>query len=572
MRLTLKVSGLVLTIFLFALAWTALAQDETPISVGDTVNGTLDDETPRVLYTFEGDRDHGVTITLISTDFDAYLVLQNPAGDVVAEDDDSAGRLNSQIDITLPESGVYTIIATSLREFRSNGEFIATGDFTLSLESSSGGIVATATPTQFSGDLPAHAIAIGGSVNGSLSFDNPEEEYSFSASAGDVVTITLESLDFDSYLFLYDSSGFELQYDDDSAGNLNSRVGPYEIPADGDYTIRASSFGYVNNSESESGSYTLTLSAAEVRAIEYTQEISDEITATNPFFVYTFTAEQGDVISVSLNTSSASVYISLADEDDSFSRETFGGSDILGPITVASTGQYTLTVETYDPSEEAVFTILVDQVTPEEIAYNETVTTDFTGKSSRFYTFEGETGDTLNILVQSDGSVDTQIAVTDPSGFEFASDDDGGEGFDPELSGLILSQSGTYSLAVRPYITGDNGEISITIEDAGVASLDEGAQVVRISDKQYQGVVTFDGVAGETVRLSARALNGVRGEPTLEVRQDDVLLASNSIGMVSRLILEFEVPEDGPVKIIVEDFGFGSSVIELSIEHLAESP
>jgi hypothetical protein len=158
MRLTLKVSGLVLTIFLFALAWTALAQDETPISVGDTVNGTLDDETPRVLYTFEGDRDHGVTITLISTDFDAYLVLQNPAGDVVAEDDDSAGRLNSQIDITLPESGVYTIIATSLREFRSNGEFIATGDFTLSLESSSGGIVATATPTQFSGDLPAHAI------------------------------------------------------------------------------------------------------------------------------------------------------------------------------------------------------------------------------------------------------------------------------------------------------------------------------------------------------------------------------------------------------------------------------
>jgi hypothetical protein len=43
---------------------------------------------------------------------DAYLGLMDPADEVIAEDDDSAGGTDAQISIRLPETGTYIIIAT----------------------------------------------------------------------------------------------------------------------------------------------------------------------------------------------------------------------------------------------------------------------------------------------------------------------------------------------------------------------------------------------------------------------------------------------------------------------------
>ena len=79
--------------------------------------------------TFDGTSGDRVTITMESGAFDAYLVLADPNGTVVAQNNDipDGGGTDSRIQLTLPENGVYTIWAGSL-----SGD--ATGSFTLSLK------------------------------------------------------------------------------------------------------------------------------------------------------------------------------------------------------------------------------------------------------------------------------------------------------------------------------------------------------------------------------------------------------------------------------------------------------
>lgn len=82
--------------------------------------------------TFDGTSGDRVTITMESGAFDAYLVLEDPNGSIVTQNNDisGAGGTDSQIRLTLSESGAYTIWAGSL-----SGD--ATGSFTLSLERAS---------------------------------------------------------------------------------------------------------------------------------------------------------------------------------------------------------------------------------------------------------------------------------------------------------------------------------------------------------------------------------------------------------------------------------------------------
>ena len=62
-------------------------------------------------YTFEGKKDQKITIKAESKDFDTYLAIFTPAGDLLAEHDDiSEQDSNSAISVTLPADGTYRLI------------------------------------------------------------------------------------------------------------------------------------------------------------------------------------------------------------------------------------------------------------------------------------------------------------------------------------------------------------------------------------------------------------------------------------------------------------------------------
>lgn len=94
----------------------------TPIACGQSLSGTLATSDPRSTvrttsyadsYSFTGTAGSTVTITMSSTAVDSYLVLKNPSGTVVAQDDDSNGGSNSKIVYAITTAGTYTLEATT---------------------------------------------------------------------------------------------------------------------------------------------------------------------------------------------------------------------------------------------------------------------------------------------------------------------------------------------------------------------------------------------------------------------------------------------------------------------------
>jgi hypothetical protein len=109
--------------------------ESADITYGDTVDGAITEDGPRdpkyddrcATHAFAGAEGDIVEITMSADTLDPFLVLTGPDGnDPVAEDDDGASGLNSEILAELPGDGLYTIWAGS-----SSGD--ATGSYTLSL-------------------------------------------------------------------------------------------------------------------------------------------------------------------------------------------------------------------------------------------------------------------------------------------------------------------------------------------------------------------------------------------------------------------------------------------------------
>jgi Ca2+-binding EF-hand superfamily protein len=94
------------------------------------------------IFTVQLERDTTYQIDHRSRAFDAYLYLEDSQGNVLAEDDDGGGNLNSRIVGQVGKSGTYRLIATSL-----NGA--GAGAFSLSVASLSGGARARMLPSWF---------------------------------------------------------------------------------------------------------------------------------------------------------------------------------------------------------------------------------------------------------------------------------------------------------------------------------------------------------------------------------------------------------------------------------------
>lgn len=130
----------------------------TPIGYNQPVNGSLatsdcainiaDQPYYTDLYTFNGHAGDQISLLLTSGVFDAYLILHTPSGTGSLEDDDSGGGTDARIPasgtITLPETGTYTIEASSANAF-------ALGTYTIDLEGAA--TVSTLKPyLDFDGD------------------------------------------------------------------------------------------------------------------------------------------------------------------------------------------------------------------------------------------------------------------------------------------------------------------------------------------------------------------------------------------------------------------------------------
>lgn len=91
--------------------------------------------------------------------------------------------------------------------------------------------------------------------------------YTFEGKAGDSITLTLRSAEFDAYLELLGVDGKPLAVNDDagvpseSLSATDAQIAAFRLPADGRYTVRVTRFGR-ETARGAFGSYALQLSRA----------------------------------------------------------------------------------------------------------------------------------------------------------------------------------------------------------------------------------------------------------------------------------------------------------------------
>jgi hypothetical protein len=159
--------------------------------------------------------------------------------------------------------------------------------------------------------------------------------YSFDATEGDAVTVTMISMDedlLDPFLLLFGPSGQLLAADDDSAGGANAQISEYEAPESGNYYALASSYDVILtvfelgsdlvalSDDEEMVEYELTVEGNNDSGEEHqfvTVEVGDsteiEITEDAPIGYVVFEAVEGDTITLYANSDDVDTLLYLFD-------------------------------------------------------------------------------------------------------------------------------------------------------------------------------------------------------------------------------------------------------------------
>jgi hypothetical protein len=212
------------------------------LGIGQTFSGYLSNNAPSAhcnygapanRFAFHVGSTTTLKISMNSTAFDALICLLNSANNLIGQDDDSGGNLNSSLVLTL-SPGNYFIEAMSFSGTQS-------GTYSLS--------AVAVTPTA-GGTIALGQTLIGNllsnSPSGSCLSGTPTIRYSFTLSAPTTVTIDAGSFAFDTYMCLFNSANNLLASDDNSGAGSNARIvmnnlttGTYSI----EVTTRSSSVG-----------------------------------------------------------------------------------------------------------------------------------------------------------------------------------------------------------------------------------------------------------------------------------------------------------------------------------------
>ena len=296
--------------------------------IGDGAYGAKDVD----LYKFTVTAGDTITATTAlpsgGTAMDTYLRLFNSSGTQLAFDDDSGGNYYSSLTYTFTASGTYYIGVSGYANTAYNpkvggsGMTGSTGDYRLTMDFDVSDTLAKALPVTLG---PTSSVAVYYTENiGDGAYRAKDVDlYKFTVTAGDTITATTAlpsgGTAMDTYLRLFNSSGTQLAFDDDSGGNYYSSL-TYTFTASGTYYIGVSGYGNTaynptsagNGVAGDTGDYSLTLNLDHgdtlVRALPvtlgptsslavyYTENIGDGAYGAKDVDLYKFTVTAGDTL------------------------------------------------------------------------------------------------------------------------------------------------------------------------------------------------------------------------------------------------------------------------------------
>ncbi len=459
------------------------------VTYGETVNGEISNASFMDFYVFLGKAGDAVTIEMQSGNpddlngLDPFLILLDANRIPLAENDDIVDGVerDARIEITLPETAYYAIVATRFDQDAG----VSSGPYTLTL-SGPGSLVPSADvplpeasivlvrldPTRLTSGSPQQAA-----------FRDGADLYAFSASEDTRVDITVTSdPGVDAVLILADENLNEVAFS--STGTLTGIT----VPKSGQYLVMvAPRFGPV---DSLGGGYILALTQtgaaveaetpAMPRTLTYGDTVNGVIDDENVSQIYTFSGSEGERIRITMEAtpdSDLDCYLELQDSDgevidanDDIDPGVIRDSQIVvnlprdgtytviasryvGPDAPTTSGNYRLSLELLaQDAAEGVSSITVP------IRYGETKVGEINDDQYLlFYVFDGTAGDSVTISVDHlSGNLDSVLHLYQSENDNwvlFASNDDSPTGgtYAPLLSDITLPGTGKYLIAISRY-------------------------------------------------------------------------------------------------------------------------
>lgn len=446
----------------------ALAQSDATgtIAIGESRSGVLDESDPHEnrgyvdAYTFHADGGENVAIALDAS-FDAYLVLENPNGVPVAEDDDGGTGTNSRLTATLGEAGAWTIIVTS---FGSG----TTGSYTLTVERDE------RLP------LSIDRIAVGERVSGTLGTGDGRiaggqyaDAWDVELEQGETVTIAMSGFDMDALIHVVGPTGERVAMNDDSPdGGLDSLL-VFTPRYSGVYRILATTyFG------GETGQYELSVTegrstrlsgAVEIEAGEDVEGELTEDAGQSPAgtheVVYAIDVSAGQFIEVDMRSDAIDSYVRIYDQYGYVAVEnddSHGSLDSRAIYMAPTTGRYMIGASSSN-GQLGAFTLRVELVAPGPVVHrpielgdrveDTIVETDprrvDTSLPVHVYSFDATAGDIIDIRSGVPDSENLMfLRLTLPTGETHYGEE---MYYDSSSIGLTAPHTGTYLVTVMSY-------------------------------------------------------------------------------------------------------------------------
>ena len=265
-----------------------LPTDERVLSVGSEVGGVLSTSDPTLYgslaqaWAVEGRAGESFSVDLVSDAFDAYLLVAGPGLEADLSDDDGAGRCDSRVTLTFPETGLYRVVASTLSASEggpyrliSSEQPGPTSDEACSPPSTTAASSRDVEDVTVVGSLAweeTHEGALTGSEG--LYDGRMMQAWTLEGQARTRIVIEMRSSDFDSYLYLTGPGFEDHASNDDGAGNLNARLCA-ELPEDGEYRVLSGPY-----SGGESGQlFTISASRNDAAALCEEFEMSPDAIA-----------------------------------------------------------------------------------------------------------------------------------------------------------------------------------------------------------------------------------------------------------------------------------------------------
>ncbi|MEK6767919.1 MAG: PPC domain-containing protein [Gemmatimonadota bacterium] len=408
-------------------------------------------------------------VELRSTDFDSYLMVLGPDGQVVGSDDDGLEGRDAVVSLRTATAGGYTIVATTY------GENPSIGAYRLAVTEETGSFADPGTAAPIAVGETKDGRLESGDLNGTRGL---EDRWTFTGRAGQVIRIDAMSPAFDAYAVLRFGQT-PLDSNDDGGDGNNSRIMTI-LPNNGTYTIAVSSY-----SESRTGGrYTLALSASstavapagQTARIAYGQRLAGRLESgdrardeggTEDW--WEFDGRTGQDVTIELRSGAFDTFLELrdprgtkvADNDDGLGE----GADSFIIAHLAQSGRYRIVARGYGDREASGFYELslaqsgavgragqVQEIRPGQTIVGRLEAGDSTAGDSTYtdvFAFLAiRTGDIVIDL--RSGDFDAYLIVQDAEGHTIGTDDDGGSGTDSQITTRVTAGT-SYRIRANSY-------------------------------------------------------------------------------------------------------------------------